>query len=51
LRSRLPRRCYRTIIGPKGVFSTTALSWNDWLACVAVALSVLWLRELTKLVK
>ncbi|TSA85472.1 cation-translocating P-type ATPase [Deinococcus detaillensis] len=32
-------------------FGTTALGWNDWLVCTAVASSVLWLRELTKLVK
>ncbi|MCC6585504.1 MAG: cation-translocating P-type ATPase [Bryobacterales bacterium] len=31
-------------------FSTTALSLNDWLACAGAASSVLWLRELTKLV-
>src|SRR5687767_15559067 len=29
-------------------FSTTDLSFNDWLLCAAVASSVLWLRELTK---
>jgi Ca2+-transporting ATPase len=31
-------------------FSTTPLNVSDWLRCVAVASSVLWLRELTKLV-
>ncbi|MFA6954875.1 MAG: cation-translocating P-type ATPase [Thermoanaerobaculia bacterium] len=31
-------------------FSTTNLSFNDWLLCAAVASSVLWLRELTKVV-
>jgi Ca2+-transporting ATPase len=31
-------------------FSTTALSLNDWLLCAGVASSVLWLRELNKLV-
>jgi P-type Ca2+ transporter type 2C len=31
-------------------FSTVSLSAGDWLRCVAVASSVLWLRELTKLV-
>ncbi len=31
-------------------FSTTALSWKDWLLCTAAASSVLWLRELSKLV-
>jgi Ca2+-transporting ATPase len=30
-------------------FSTTALSPRDWLVCVAVGSSVLWLRELGKL--
>ncbi|HET7608306.1 MAG TPA: cation-translocating P-type ATPase C-terminal domain-containing protein, partial [Gammaproteobacteria bacterium] len=30
-------------------FSTVALSARDWLACAAVASSVLWLRELSKL--
>jgi Ca2+-transporting ATPase len=32
-------------------FSTTALSFGDWLICAAVASSVLWLRELSKSVK
>jgi P-type Ca2+ transporter type 2C len=31
-------------------FSTTALSFGDWLYCTAVASSVLWLRELSKAV-
>lgn len=31
-------------------FSTVNLSLGDWLRCVAVASSVLWLRELSKLV-
>jgi Ca2+-transporting ATPase len=31
-------------------FSTEALSARDWLVCAAVASSVLWLRELSKLV-
>jgi Ca2+-transporting ATPase len=31
-------------------FSTTSLSAGDWLYCVAVASSVLWLRELSKIV-
>jgi Ca2+-transporting ATPase len=31
-------------------FSTVELSANDWLFCVAVASSVLWLRELSKLI-
>lgn len=30
-------------------FSTVSLSLGDWLRCAAVASSVLWLRELTKL--
>jgi Ca2+-transporting ATPase len=32
-------------------FSTVALRWEDWLFCTAVASSVLWLRELSKLAK
>lgn len=31
-------------------FSTTALGLRDWLRCAVVGSSVLWLRELTKLV-
>jgi len=31
-------------------FSTVGLSFNDWLRCTAVASSVLWVRELAKLV-
>jgi len=31
-------------------FQTVALTLNDWLLCAAVASSVLWLRELSKLV-
>jgi Ca2+-transporting ATPase len=31
-------------------FSTTGLSAGDWLVCTAVASSVLWVRELSKLV-
>jgi Ca2+-transporting ATPase len=31
-------------------FSTVRLSAGDWLRCVAVASSVLWLRELSKIV-
>jgi P-type Ca2+ transporter type 2C len=31
-------------------FSTVALSARDWLVCAAVASSVLWLRELSKLI-
>jgi Ca2+-transporting ATPase len=30
-------------------FSTTNLSGSDWLLCAAVASSVVWLRELSKL--
>jgi Ca2+-transporting ATPase len=32
------------------VFSTTNLSLSDWVCCAAVASSVLWLRELSKIV-
>jgi Ca2+-transporting ATPase len=31
-------------------FSTVSLSACDWVVCVAVASSILWLRELTKLI-
>jgi P-type Ca2+ transporter type 2C len=31
-------------------FSTVSLSWSDWMTCAAVASSVLWLREISKLV-
>jgi Ca2+-transporting ATPase len=31
-------------------FSTVSLRFNDWLCCAAVASSVLWLRELGKIV-
>lgn len=31
-------------------FSTTSLSVSDWLRCAAVASSVLWLRELSKVI-
>jgi Ca2+-transporting ATPase len=31
-------------------FGTVALTGRDWLFCAAVASSVLWLRELTKLI-
>ena len=31
-------------------FSTVNLSLSDWLLCVAVASSVLWLRELSKII-
>jgi P-type Ca2+ transporter type 2C len=31
-------------------FSTVSLSFEDWLLCTTVASSVLWLRELTKLI-
>src|ERR1700752_5514342 len=30
-------------------FSTASLSFGDWLLCAAVASSVLWLRELSKI--
>jgi Ca2+-transporting ATPase len=32
-------------------FSTTSLSFDDWFLCLAVASSVLWLRELSKLIR
>jgi Ca2+-transporting ATPase len=32
-------------------FSTAHLSLGDWLLCTVVASSVLWLRELSKIVK
>ncbi len=31
-------------------FSTVGLSFDDWLRCAGVASSVLWLRELSKLI-
>ena len=31
-------------------FSTTTLSAGDWLVCGAVASSVLWVRELSKMI-
>ncbi|MCL5996447.1 MAG: HAD-IC family P-type ATPase, partial [Chloroflexi bacterium] len=34
----------------QSAFSTVALSLSDWLICIGVASSVLWLRELSKLV-
>lgn len=34
----------------QNAFSTTSLSLSDWLRCVAVASSVLWLRELSKFI-
>jgi magnesium-transporting ATPase (P-type) len=32
-------------------FSTVSLSLRDWLLCAGVASSVLWLRELSKLIQ
>jgi Ca2+-transporting ATPase len=32
-------------------FSTVSLSAGDWLLCAAVASSVLWLRELSKILR
>ena len=32
-------------------FSTVGLSWSEWVQCVGVASSVLWLRELDKLIR
>ena len=34
----------------QAAFSTTALSLSDWVVCTSVGSSVLWLRELTKLI-
>jgi len=34
----------------QSAFSTTALDPGDWLRCIAVASSVLWLRELNKVI-
>jgi Ca2+-transporting ATPase len=34
----------------QNAFSTTSLTLDDWLRCAAVASSVLWLRELSKLI-
>ncbi len=34
----------------QNAFSSTALTLNDWLRCTAIASSVLWLRELSKVV-
>ena len=34
----------------QNAFSTVSLSLSDWLSCAAVASSVLWLRELNKIV-
>jgi P-type Ca2+ transporter type 2C len=34
----------------QAAFSTVSLSLSDWLVCTAVASSVLWLRELSKLI-
>jgi P-type Ca2+ transporter type 2C len=36
--------------GLQQAFSTVSLSFADWLLCTAAASSVLWLRELSKLV-
>ena len=35
----------------QNAFSTVSLSLSDWLCCTAVASSVLWLRELSKVIK
>lgn len=32
-------------------FSTVPLSGSDWMACISVASSVLWLREIGKLIR
>jgi len=34
----------------QNAFSTTSLNASDWLRCVTVASSVLWLRELSKVI-
>jgi Ca2+-transporting ATPase len=34
----------------QAAFGTAALGWGDWLRCAAVGSSVLWVRELSKLV-
>ena len=34
----------------QNAFSTVSLSSSDWLRCAAVASSVLWLRELSKII-
>jgi Ca2+-transporting ATPase len=34
----------------QAAFSTVALGGGDWLRCAAIASSVLWLREISKLV-
>jgi P-type Ca2+ transporter type 2C len=34
----------------QAAFGTVALGWGDWLRCAAVGSSVLWVRELSKLV-
>ena len=34
----------------QNAFSTSSLTGADWLRCLVVASSVLWLRELTKLI-
>jgi Ca2+-transporting ATPase len=35
----------------QSAFSTVSLTLNDWMLCAAVASSVLWLRELGKLIR
>ena len=35
----------------QNAFSTTGLSLSDWVRCAAVASSILWLRELSKLIR
>jgi Ca2+-transporting ATPase len=34
----------------QSAFSTVGLTLNDWLRCAAAASSVLWLRELSKII-
>jgi Ca2+-transporting ATPase len=35
----------------QSAFDTVPLAWGDWLFCTLVASTVLWLRELTKLIR
>ena len=34
----------------QNAFSTCSLSFKDWLVCIAVASTVVWARELSKIV-
>lgn len=35
----------------QSIFDTTTLSLNEWLVCIAVASSILWIEELRKLIR